>query len=154
MPRYVYTRHLQIFAKFLLLFTCCFVLSKSPSICFLWCSLVPVHVYGSCAPKASGSVALWDLFGLFLSVPVLICLPSGLWHCVLLDLPVWFWFPGPYGGSPTGMFNEFWWTRFVFLAFFIPFICLLSVQPSCHWHLALQVVSWWLGLWDSLQVTG
>ena len=35
----------KIFAKFFLLVTHCFLLSESPSVCFLWCGLVSIHAY-------------------------------------------------------------------------------------------------------------
>ena len=53
--------------------------------------------------KVSGSLALW----IWLSALAL-CLSAFMALCCLLDLPVWFWVPGPPGCSiiPTRMFSE------------------------------------------------
>jgi len=93
-PRsHVYTRHLKIFAKFFLpspAASCCPSLPLSVS---LGAGLVLCY-------KVSGSLAL-----VVCSCPVPVCFQV---LCCLLDLPVWFWVPGPPGCSitPTRMFSE------------------------------------------------
>src|ERR1700674_1410309 len=63
------------FAKFFLLVTHCFLLSKSLSVCFLWCGLVSIHVYWFLCSLAL-ALALW-LSVLALCLPCPVCLPSG-----------------------------------------------------------------------------
>src|ERR1700691_3759775 len=59
--------------------TCSFLLSKSPSFCFLWCGLVPWF---------PGSLALWTTC----SVPVpAVCLQV---HVLPSGLSAWSWVPG------------------------------------------------------------
>ena len=91
----------KIFAKFFLLFTCCFLLSESPSVHFLWCGLVSIHVYWF---LCSRSLALW-LSGpgcLFL-LCACSCPPAFRSLCSCLDLPAWFWFPSSPGWWSGGV---------------------------------------------------
>src|SRR5882762_2693561 len=81
-PRHVYTRHLRNFHKFFLLVTHYCLLSKSPSVPFLWCGLVLSMILLVLMLKVSGTLALWTWVS-FLAL-YLVCLPSGL--CVALLL--------------------------------------------------------------------
>ena len=86
----VYIYHLKKFSlnSFLLSATasCCRSLPLSIS---FGAGLVSIHVYGS--SKVSGSVALWtSVLALCLHLSVCLWVPV-----YLLDLPFWFWFPGP-----------------------------------------------------------
>src|SRR5882762_6733038 len=67
----------------------CFLLSKSPSVPFLWCGLVLSIVYWF---LCSRSLALWHCGCLFL-LCTCSCLSAFRSLCCSLDLP-WFWIPG------------------------------------------------------------
>ena len=82
----------KIFAKFFLLFIHCFLLSESLSVHFLWCGLVPIHIYWFLCSR-SLALALWTwLSGLTLCLLLSICLqvPVLLPGSALVLVP---WFP-------------------------------------------------------------
>src|SRR5882762_6619074 len=93
-PRHVYTRHLRNFHKFFLLVTHYFLLSKSPSVPFLWCGLVLSMTLLVLMLKVTGTLALWTwlsvlalylLLSVCLQVPVLLSCsaPAPVWSVCL-----------------------------------------------------------------------